>query len=285
MNRKRRRRGPARKATNKTNTKADPQGSWWRELRRGRKWLAATVVPLVLAVAIPGIAPWVVDRTRDLVGEEPLTARSEAYPGLIAGDYWATGDVLTGSFEDVSGRLREHGVQMGMSGHKITLDSNRSGQIHIERITAVIEQRRPALDGTAFIMDPQGTGDVALIEFRLDAGTGEEVPALVARDFNEPAESVPYLADGKVLYVEQGQPQHLVVRASATKCYCRWRVHIEYTYRGDRSELVVPPSHDEPFATTAWTRHKIQYNMHGADGRTPQRHDCVREPAGCRVDG
>jgi hypothetical protein len=283
----RRRKQPA---AHKATRKAAPQQtgrtlSWWRNLGKGPKWLVVTVTPLVLAAAIPGIVPWVADRTRDLFGEPPLTARGEAYPELIAGLYWATDTVLTEptSYDSLAAVRDHRGAQMGMSGQKITLDSNRAGQIDIEKITAVVEQRRPPLAGTAFIADPQGDADVILVEFRLDSGT--EIPALVPDESGDPAKAtLPYLTNGKIRFVEQGKPEHLVIRASTSRCYCQWRVRIEYSYRGSRGQLLVPSPGEEPFATTAWTSHKVQYNMHSADSGIPERHDCVALPSSCRVN-
>jgi hypothetical protein len=281
----RRRKQPAgRKAT----PKAAPQQtgralSWWRSLGRGPKWLVVTVTPLIFAAAIPGIAPWAADRTRDLFGEQPLTARGENYPELIAGAYWATDDVLTEPLANFTSSLtiiQEHGgVQMDVSGHQITLTSNRAGQIDIVKITAVVEQRRPPLAGTTFIADPRGEGDVGLIEFHLDSGT--EIPALVPDESGDPTKAAtPYLANGKIRYAEQGKADHLVIRAFTKKCYCEWRVRIEYSYRGTHGQLIVPSPGEKPFATTAWTTHKADY-LYTTDG-TVQRYDCVAEPVKCR---
>jgi hypothetical protein len=284
----RRRKRPARR---QATPKAAPQPtgralSWWRNLGRGPKWLVVTLTPLIFATAIPGIVPWAADRMRDLFGEQPLTARGEDYPELIAGQYWATDDVLTEPLANFNGltTVREHvSAQMGVSGQQITLTSNRAGQIDIVKITAVVEQRRPPLAGTAFIADPQGEADVGLIEFHLDSGA--EIPALVPDESDDPVKAAtPYLANGKIRYVEQGKPDHLVIRAFTKQCYCQWRVRIEYSYRGSRGQLVVPPPGEKPFATTAWTTHKVEYNMNYADADgAPQRHDCVMTPASCRV--
>ena len=257
--------------------------SWWRNLGRGPKWLVVTMTPVIFAAAVPGILPWAADRTRDLFGEPPLSARGADDTSLIAGDFWATDAVLTDplSFEILSMIKARDGAQMGMSGQQITLDSNRAGQIDIEKITAVVEQRRPPLAGTSFVSEPQGDAEALMIEFPLDSGAGVEIPALVPDKSGDPAKAAaPYLANGKIRYVEQGKPEHLVIRASTTKCYCLWRVRIEYSYRGSPGTLVVPPPNEKPFATTAWTAHKVQYEMNVTN---QQRHDCVALPTTCRT--
>lgn len=258
--------------------------AWWNKLGKVPKTLVATATPLVLAVAIPGVAPLTVDRAKDVFSDEVLTARGESYPGLVAGEYWATDAVLTGPVsDDVLAEMGKHTLaQLGTSGHQVTLESHRSGRIDIEKITAVVEERKAPLAGTAFIADPQGTGDAALIEFRLDSGAGSEIPALVpGEDPGGPTR--PYLTDGKVRFVEQGKTEHLVIRAHTEKCFCRWRVRIEYSYRGSRRALVVPPPGQPAFATTAWGRHDVEYNMHsGEPDIGPKRHDCRVQPATCR---
>lgn len=252
--------------------------AWWRGLGRAPKWLLATVTPLVLAVAVPGVAPLVADRARDLFSGDVLTVRGEPHPQLVAGQYWATDAVLTGP---ASGRVldevRQHtNAQLGTSGQQVTLESHRSGRIDIESITAVVEERREPLAGTAFVADPQGSEEAALVEFRLDSGAGLEIPALVPGDA---AGARPYLADGKIRFVEQGKPEHLVIRAKTERCFCLWRVRIEYTYRGDKRTVVVPPAGQPPFATTAWGPHRVEYNMR-TEG--PERYDCQAQPASCR---
>ncbi|MGH3862255.1 hypothetical protein [Actinokineospora sp.] len=265
---------------------AGPALSWWRNLGRGPKWLAATMTPLILTVAIPGIAPWAVDRTRDLFGEQKLAASGENYPSLIAGAYWATDFVVTEPIStfDYKAVVDRDGAQMGTSGHKVTLISNRAGQIAIEKVTAVVEHRRPPLAGTAFIADPQGVGDVAQFDFQLDSFIGGEIPALVRDESADPTKPMaPYLANGKIRYVEEGKPEHLMIRASTTKCYCQWRVRIEYSYRGGRAQVIVPPPSAKPFTTTAWSNHQIEYNMHSGDTGTAARHDCTTQPSTCRT--
>jgi hypothetical protein len=257
--------------------------TWWHRIGKGPKWLAVTALPLLLAAVIPGAAPWVTDQTRDLFGQQPLTARGQAHPDVIAGQYWATEAMLTDpvSHEIYATIRNSGGVQMGTSGQRVTLESNRAARIDIDRITAVVEQRRAPLAGTAFIADPQGSAEGLLVEFHLDAGT--EVPALVADQSGDPTKAMlPYSGNGKIRYVEQGKPEHLVIRASTAKCYCQWRVRIEYSYRGTRGQLVVPPPGEPPFATTGWVSHKIEYNMHTAEGGGPQRHDCTQPAARCR---
>jgi hypothetical protein len=259
--------------------------TWWRRLGKGPKWVVVTVTPLIVAAAIPGILPWASDRTRDLFGEEPLSAHGEAFPDIIAGTYWATDDVLTEPAATLSWpAFRARGaVQMGTSGQRITLESNRSGRIDLEKITAVVEQRRRPLAGTAFIADPQGSSDVALLEFRLDSGVRDEIPAMVPDESRDATKATPYTADGSIRVVEQGQPEHLVITTTTTTCFCLWRVHIEYLYRGERGELVVPPPGEKPFATTAWTRHRAQYQYTVENGGTATRVDCTTRPASCRT--
>ncbi|WP_410668773.1 hypothetical protein [Amycolatopsis sp. cmx-4-68] len=260
--------------------------AWWRGLGRAPKWLLATVMPLVLAVAVPGVAPLVADRTRDLFSGDVLTARAESYPDLVAGQYWATDAVITEpATGPATGRVldevrRHTSAQLGVSGHQVTLESHRSGRIDIEKITAVVEERRLPLAGTAFVADPQGSEETALVEFRLDSGAGIEIPALVPSDT---AGARPYLTDGKIRFVEQGKPEHLVIRAKTETCFCRWRVRIEYSYRGDQRTIVLPPPGQPAFATTAWGYHAVEYNMHTGDAsQTAQRHDCQAQPAACR---
>lgn len=256
--------------------------AWWRGLGRAPKWLLATVTPLVLAVAVPGVAPLVADRTRDLFSGDVLTARAESYPGLVAGQYWATDAVITGPpTGQVLDEVRRHtSAQLGISGHQVTLESHRSGRIDIEKITAVVEERNKPLAGTAFVADPQGSEETALVEFRLDSGAGVEIPALIPDDA---AGARPYLTDGKIRFVEQGKPEHLIIRAKTETCFCRWRVRIEYSYRGETSTIVMPPPGQPAFATTAWGDHRVEYNMHSGDtAQTPARHDCRAQPASCR---
>ncbi|MFJ9783576.1 hypothetical protein ACIRSS_28630 [Amycolatopsis sp. NPDC101161] len=257
---------------------------WWHRLGKVPKALVATATPLVLAVAIPGVAPLAADRTRDVFSDEVLTAHGESYPSLVAGAYWATDAVLTvPSSYDVFDEMSRHtSAQLGTSGQQVTLESHRSGRIDLEKITAVVEERCTPLAGTAFVADPQGSGEAALIEFRLDAAAGTEIPALVPGD-DPGGPTRPYLTDGKVRFVEQGKTEHLVIRAHTEKCFCRWRVRIEYSYRGSRRSLVVPPSGQPAFATTAWGPHDVEYNMHsGETGIGPKRHDCRAQPASCR---
>jgi hypothetical protein len=244
-----------------------------------------TVTPLILAAAVPGILPWAADQTRDVFGEEPLTAHGEAFPEIVAGTYWAVDDVLTEEATNLSlPAFRDRGaVQMGISGQRITVESNRSGRIDLEKITAVVEERRRPLAGTAFIADPQGGSDVTLLEFRLDSGAGDEIPALVPDESRDPAKATPYTTDGSIRFVEQGKPEHLVINATTTTCFCLWRVHIEYLYRGDRGELVVPPPGEKPFATTAWTKHRVQYLFTVDNVDRATRLDCTTRPASCRT--
>lgn len=105
-----------------------------------------------------------------------------------------------------------------------------------------------------------------------DSGAGTEIPALVPGDG---AGARPYLSDGKIRFVEQGKPEHLVIRAKTERCFCLWRVRIEYSYRGGKHTLVAPPA----FATTAWGPHRVEYTMR-IEG--PQRYDCLAQPASCR---
>lgn len=260
---------------------------WWRNLGKGAKGAVVAVSSVVVAAVIPGTVPWVTDRASDVFGQAPFAARGEARPQLMAGQYWATGVVLT---EPVSiavlTAVEANGAQLGTSGHEITLDSNRSARIDLESITAVIEQRKPPLAGTAFIADPQGAGDVAQIAFHLDSGAGQEVPALVPppRGDDESAPQEPYLAAGEVRYLERGKPEHLVISASTSSCYCLWRVHIRYSYRGSFGDVIVPPVGEPPFATTAWAPHAVEYNLNTAkEGSTPQRIDCKADPKACRT--
>ncbi|SDI98701.1 hypothetical protein SAMN05192558_104190 [Actinokineospora alba] len=286
MSRKRKQPGARKAAPKDARPEAGPALSWWRNLGRGPKWLAATMTPLILAVAIPGIAPWAVDRTRDLFGEQKLTASGEDYPSLIAGAYWTTDAIVTEPMSTFTYKavVDRDGAQMGTSGHKVTLISNRAGQIAIEKVTAVVESRRPPLAGTAFIADPQGSADVAQFDFQLDSFIGGEIPALVRDESGDPTKPMtPYLANGKIRYVEEGKPEHLMIRASTTKCYCQWRVHIEYSYRGSRTQIIVPPPSAKPFATTAWSSHQIEYNMHTDNNGTAARHDCGAQPSICRT--
>ncbi|WP_410639365.1 hypothetical protein [Amycolatopsis sp. lyj-346] len=236
------------------------------------------MTPLVLAVAVPGVAPLVADRTRDLFSDEVLSVRGDNHPELVAGQYWATDAVLTGPPSGpVLDEVRQHThAQLGTSGQQVTLVSHRSGRIDIETITAVVEERRKPLEGTAFVADPQGSEETALVEFRLDSGAGVEIPALVPDDA---AGARPYLSDGKIRFVEQGKPEHLVIRAKTERCFCLWRVRIQYSYRGDRHTVVVPPAGQPAFATTAWGPHRVEYNMR-TEG--PQRYDCKTSPASCR---
>ncbi|MDQ7808325.1 hypothetical protein Q5425_31715 [Amycolatopsis sp. A133] len=252
--------------------------AWWRGLGRAPKWLLATVTPLALAVAVPGVAPLVADRTRDLFSDEVLTARGESHPELVAGLYWATDAVLSAPASgQVFDEIRQHtNAQLGTSGHQVTLESHRAGRIDIETITAVVEERRLPLRGTAFVADPQGSEEAALVEFRLDSVAGREIPALVPGD--APGGRL-YLSDGKIRFVEQGKPEHLVIRAKTERCFCLWRVRIEYSYRGGKRTLVVPPAGQPAFATTAWGPHDVEYNMR-TDGA--QRYDCLARPASCR---
>jgi hypothetical protein len=126
----------------------------------------------VLAVAVPGVAPLVADRARDLFSDEVLSARGESYPELVAGQYWATDAVLgQPASSRVLDEVRQHThAQLGTSGQQVTLESHRSGRIDLETITAVVEERRKPLGGTAFVADPQGSEETALVEFRLDSG-------------------------------------------------------------------------------------------------------------------
>lgn len=252
--------------------------AWWRGLGRAPKWLLATVTPLVLAVAVPGVAPFAIDRTRDLFSDDVLSVRGDSYPELVAGQYWATDAVLDSTASSrVLDEVRQHThAQLGTSGQQVTLESHRAGRIDIETITAVVEERRKPLDGTAFVADPQGSEEAALVEFRLDSGAGVEIPALVPGDS---AGARPYLSDGKIRFVEQGKPEHLVIRAKTERCFCLWRVRIEYSYRGDKHTVVVPPAGQPAFATTAWGPHRVEYTMR-IEG--PQRHDCLAQPAACR---
>jgi hypothetical protein len=254
--------------------------AWWRRLGKGPKWLALTVVPLLLAAVVPGGAPWITDRTRDLVGQQPLDGRGDVQPELVVGSYWATDAILTDSATDVWRAIRNQGgVQMKTSGQKVTLESNRAARIDIDKITAVVEQRRAPLSGTASIADPQGDSSGLRIDFNLDAGT--EIPAVLTDDTRDPAKApIPYSANGIIRYIEQGKPEHLLIRASTTKCHCLWRVRIDYTYRGERGQIVVPPPDASPFATTAWASHKVQYVTD--TGSEPRRNDCVAVPASCR---
>jgi hypothetical protein len=106
----------------------------------------------------------------------------------------------------------------------------------------------------------------------------------VADESGDPGKATrPYLSDGKVLFLEKGQTEHLIVRASTRKCFCMWRVRIEYSYRGDRRTVTLPPPESPPFRTTAWGFHRVEYNMNTADGAAPARYDCVARPAACRV--
>ncbi|MEV7091411.1 hypothetical protein AB0M80_01080 [Amycolatopsis sp. NPDC051045] len=278
MNRKRKPVVAGRSTALRPARRPNPGVAWWRGLGRAPKWLLATVTPLVLAVAVPGVAPLVADRTRDLFDGEVLTARGESYPDLVAGQYWATDAVLTGpASSQVFDEVRRHtSAQLGTSGHQVTLESHRAGRIDIETIAAVVEERRAPLAGTAFVADPQGSEETALVEFRLDSGAGREIPALVPGDA---AGARPYLSDGKIRFVEQGKPEHLVIRAKTERCFCLWRVRIEYSYRGDKRTLVVPPPGRPAFATTAWGPHDVEYNMR-TEG--PQRYDCRAQPATCR---
>jgi hypothetical protein len=252
--------------------------AWWRGLGRAPKWLLATVTPLVLAVAVPGVAPLAADRARDLFSDEVLSARGESYPELVAGQYWATDAVLgQPASSRVLDEVRQHThAQLGTSGQQVTLESHRSGRIDLETITAVVEERRKPLGGTAFVADPQGSEETALVEFRLDSGAGTEIPALVPGDGGV---ARPYLSDGKIRFVEQGKPEHLVIRAKTERCFCLWRVRIEYSYRGGKHTLVVPPAGQPAFATTAWGPHEVEYNMR-VEGA--QRYDCVAQPETCR---
>ncbi|QKV81324.1 hypothetical protein HUT10_22440 [Amycolatopsis sp. Hca4] len=234
---------------------------------------------MVLAVAVPGVAPLVADRARDLFSDDVLSARGESRPDLLAGQYWATdAELTTPASAQVLDEVRRHThAQLGTSGQQVTLESHRSARIDIENITAVVEERRSPLAGTAFVADPQGSGETALVEFRLDSGAGAEIPALVPGD--GAALARPYLSDGKIRFVEQGKPEHLVIQAKTERCFCLWRVRIEYSYRGGKRTLVVPPVGQPAFATTAWGTHNIEYIVR-TDGA--RRYDCRATPASCR---
>ncbi|WIX87779.1 hypothetical protein [Amycolatopsis sp. DG1A-15b] len=56
-----------------------------------------------------------------------------------------------------------------------------------------------------------------------------------------------------------------MIRAKTERCFCLWRVRIEYSYRGDKHTLVVPPPSRPP--------HRVEYTM---------RIDCLAQPASCR---
>ncbi|HWE88203.1 MAG TPA: hypothetical protein VG317_01915 [Pseudonocardiaceae bacterium] len=260
--------------------------SWWRRVGRGPKWLIATIAPIIVATAVPGVAPWATDHIRDLLGQPPLSAISSAEPGLLAGSYWATNSILTAPYSDeiYTAIQNEGGVQIGTSGQLITLTSNRAGQIDIEQVTAVIEARQPPLAGTAFIAPPQGGGIGLTVQFHLDSG--DQVPALVPSDPNYPDKNLkPYLADGSYLYLEQGKSEPIAIQATTTTCYCQWRVRINYVYRGQAGQITVPPPGQRPFGTTAWASHyRVEYdtNVFHA-GIPPARYDCVAEPARCEV--
>ncbi|MCR3720785.1 hypothetical protein LY15_002772 [Prauserella flava] len=264
------------------------KSSWlrsaWAKVRAGFTWTRAAVVGVLTLVAttatIPGAYPWLHDNARDLFGEEALTTEGEAKPDLLAGAYWATDEVVTASADwRVFDRISSSGAQMGTSGHIVKLHSNRAARIVIEGLTAVVEQRREPLSGTAYLADPQG-GDMEalLVDIPLDRG-GREVPALVRRDGGQPR---PYGVDGKIRYLEQGVAEQLLIKASTENCHCTWRLRIDYSYRGETGQVVVPPRGQPAFETTAWTRHKVEYDMHSAEDRVPRRHDCVRDPHSCR---
>ncbi|HJP74987.1 MAG TPA: hypothetical protein VJ914_11995 [Pseudonocardiaceae bacterium] len=228
--------------------------NWWQKISRGPKWVIVTAVPILLATAIPGLAPWVVDRAQDLVGGAPLTATASDDPGLEEGQYLATDSALTvpASSNVYQTMLNQGAVQLGRSGQLITLTDNRSGEIYVNRITATIEARRPPLSGTALVIPPQGMGETITVDFALGVGA-DRVAAMVPADSGSPYQGTrPYLADGKFLYLQQGQSQPIAINASAKSCYCEWRVLIDYVYRGKSGELVVPPIGQKPFATTSW---------------------------------
>jgi hypothetical protein len=262
--------------------RASEARSLWRRLGKGPKWLLVTAVPLLLAAVIPGGAPWIVDRTLDAFGQRPLDARGEAYPQIMAGQYWATDEILTDPVSyDIMALIQSRGAQMGTSGHRITLESNRAGRIDVDKVTAVVEQRRAPLAGTAFIADPQGDSEALLIEFNLDLGS--EIPAQLKGESNSSErKATPYGANGKIRYVELGKPEHLLISAFTTKCYCQWRVRVDYSYRGSRGHLIVPPPSERSFVSTAWVDHKVEYNMNSAESGIPQRHDCLAGPIICR---
>jgi hypothetical protein len=236
------------------------------------------VTPLVLAVAVPGVAPLAIDRARDLFSDDVLSVRGDVHPELVAGQYWATDAVLDETASSgVLDLVRQHThAQLGTSGQQVTLESHRAGRVDIEGITAVVEERRKPLGGTAFVADPQGSEEAALVEFRLDSGAGAEIPALVPGDA---AGARPYLSDGKIRFVEQGKPEHLVIRAKTERCYCLWRVRIEYSYRGDKHTVVVPPAGQPALATTARGPHELENNIRV---ERAQRYDCKPQPAACR---
>ncbi|WP_235079549.1 hypothetical protein [Amycolatopsis orientalis] len=250
-------------------------------LLKGPKRIVAAVATLLLAAVVPWAAPWLVDRGKDVFGGEPVTASSHDFPDVVAGRYWATAATITGQPESVGFEIfQREGAQLGVSGHEIALTSNRSGRIDLVRITAVVEQRLAPLSGTAYVQDPQGTAEEPIMDFHLDSG--DDVPALVAGPDPDRA-SRPYLADGKLQYLESGQTLHLILRGSTHRCFCTWRVRIEYSYRGDRRTLTLPPPGSPGFKTTAWGFHRVEYNQNTADGGGAKRFDCTSEPAKCRT--
>ncbi|HEY4459020.1 MAG TPA: hypothetical protein VGN81_32200 [Pseudonocardiaceae bacterium] len=258
----------------------------WQKISRGPKWVIVTAVPILLATAIPGLAPWVVDRAQDLMGLPPLTATASNDPELEEGQYLATDSVLAvPASSDVYHTMVEQGaVQLGKSGQLITLTDNRSGEIYINRITATIESRRPPLSGTALVIPPQGMGETITVDFAL--GVGEDrVAAMVPADSGSPDKGTrPYLADGKFLYLQQGQSQPIAINASAKSCYCEWRVLINYVYRGNPGQLVVPPIDQKPFATTSWASgYRIEYIFDEGQQDPWHRYVCATDLGKCQT--
>jgi hypothetical protein len=260
--------------------------NWWQKISRGPKWVVATVVPILLATAIPGLAPWVVDRAQDLFGGAPLTATASDYPELEAGRYLATDSVLTvpASSDVYHTMLNQGAVQLGRSGHLITLIDNRSGEIYVNRITAVIESRRPPLAGTAMAILPQGEGSTITADFALGAGEDRVAAMVPVEPGGADKETRPYLADGKFLYLQQGQSQPIAINASAKSCYCEWRVLVDYVYRGTPGELVVPPIGQKPFATTSWANGYQAEYVFDDDLQVPwHRYVCATDVGKCKT--
>jgi hypothetical protein len=248
---------------------------------------AGIVLTTILTAGATHFAPKVLDGVKEVAGGDSVAVSASGDYVLTPGDTWVMGSAWNAEPPALDGSeadwYESHGaVQAGYSGNRVGIENLRSGPVDILAARAVIEQRLPPLTGTLFSLPPEGeVGDVALW---IDLDAADPVAFELTGAENPDAHSrAPYFATRHIQLIEKDRVYFRVL-ARTRKCYCRWRLRIDYRQNGKVAALTVPGAAEPAFQTTAFASSYSRVFTFDFD-RTPPGFRPVDPAAHCAGDG
>ncbi|MEU3131706.1 hypothetical protein ABZ691_02655 [Streptomyces sp. NPDC006854] len=141
-------------------------------------------------------------------------------------------------------------VDAGAADWMITVQGRASQQVRITDIVPVLEGGRceEPLGGSLAHFPSQGVTDVIPLELEVDA------PRPRLKTVGEDAEdAAPFFIgpEAKHITLNQNETEALVVHATASTGYCRWRYRVHYEIGGSTAETMISGPGGRPFELTA----------------------------------